>query len=110
MSTPPAINVLDLLQNINTIKMDLHALANFGNSVNAQKVGWPNTVLSSPITLITPLTNEDERKELIRLRQLAGGKRKASSKKRKSKKRKSKKRKSKKRKSKKRKSKTRRRR
>jgi hypothetical protein len=80
-----------LLVNIRDIKLDLYALKEYVDRVNAQKMGKLGTTLSLPPVLSTDLPTAEERAEL----QLAGGKRKASSKKRKSKKRKSKKRKSK---------------
>ena len=81
-----------LLVNIRNIKMDLYALKEYVDALNTQKIGKPMTTALAEVTLSTVLPTGDEEGEI---QQLAGGKRKASSKKRKSKKRKSKKRKSK---------------
>ena len=81
-----------LLVNIRDIKLDLYALKEYVDRVNAQKMGKFGTTLAHTIALSTDPPTAEEQAEI---QQLAGGKRKSSSKKRKSKKRKSKKRKSK---------------
>ena len=81
-----------LLVNIRDIKLDLCALKEYVDRVNAQKMGKPLTTQVRAPGALLGLPTADEEQEI---QQLAGGKRKSSSKKRKSKKRKSKKRKSK---------------
>ena len=81
-----------LLVNIRDIKLDLYALKEYTNSLNSQKLGKPMTTQLNEIEL---QSGRPTGAEAVEIQQLAGGKRKSSSKKRKSKKRKSKKRKSK---------------
>jgi hypothetical protein len=82
-----------LLVNIRDIKLDLYALKEYVDRVNTQKMGKPMTTqVVAPRARVQWGPTAEEEGEI---QQLAGGKRKSSSKKRKSKKRKSKKRKSK---------------
>jgi hypothetical protein len=84
-----------LLTSMCNIKKDLHALQDYANSLNSQKLGKPMTTQLNNIELSSTISCDEERAAAGSAGGGGGSKRKASSKKRKSKKRKSKKRKSK---------------